>query len=694
MALTMPHSARATAVFNPTAPDCGFLQPLFSATGGDNRHFVQYFTSPDIVEGFHPVTWPGRDFEALDIEPLVTAGGPTLWGFQLGDGRRIVEYWPQFRAIMRDLVRDPALTDRPLLLFDIVDTLDIEEAKRETYLRAYRTYAEMSAQTAQRWRDRSILEPALRRAWLSHEPILRTGDRIGPRNATLRARLVNNVVQVYDDQTIDAERQDIMQRAYQELARAHPELFPISGIVATADRARPRKLPPAARRAQIAVVTVGDIARRADSGRPWLPKGVRVEQADYFHPDPIDGRHAMLTIVVGALRDWPEMIAQARRLGDQPAIIVSLSTSATTLLKDLRFQADSGVPTVSFFAPFATSPKLGRDPVKTIEPLIGLLMQAIGKDPDIHPRAILPAEHNLLVREPLSSNQSRHEVACRLAARAIKAGGVPGGRAFLYSQGAVPDAQHGWWDSDLSHIFEIPVAAQVHLNARRAALLLLVERQSHIQAKGDRDALWDGVRRIFEIRGWRIVDARGWSFGVETDDRRFQVAIAESKDELPSENAGAPTPGLTRASLLVIHTQPKREQLLVGNRGQHFHASIDDIGLMKPGTDWVWPIVKRQLFDMGLTPSPAALRLCATLIVEAVRLGNIVHGVIEVEWDKIAAILSDPDCERFMTFDRTPFAKGVANLFVRVAEDGVWESRVRIELEIERRGPVVAGAPD
>ena len=194
--MSMPTFARAIAFFNPAAPDAGFVQPLLAASGGDNRSFVQVIEEPHRIEAFHPVTWPGRDFISLDTEVPVETNGPALWGFQFSDTEWIVAYWNEFRALMHERVHDPRLRDRPLLLFDVVDTLDFQDLKRETYLRAYRTYAELGEETAQNWRDRAILEPALARAWRGSAPILSAGDRVGQRTHSFRAKLVDNQVRI------------------------------------------------------------------------------------------------------------------------------------------------------------------------------------------------------------------------------------------------------------------------------------------------------------------------------------------------------------------------------------------------------------------------------------------------------------------------------------------------------------------
>lgn len=692
MALTLPSSARAVAVFNPAAPDAGFLQPLFSASGGDNRSFVQLFTTPDIVEGFHPVTWPGRDFESLLEEPVVDAGGPTLWSFQFPDGERIADYWPQFRAAMRERIAEPGLARRPLLLFDIVDTLDLGDVKRETFLRAFRAYADLGEETAARWRDRAILEPALARAWLSHEPILRAGDRLGPRRETIRARLVDNMVEVHGEQVIDVERQLTMQRAYEALARELPELFPGTGVVVTAHRPRPRTSVSVARVARLQIVLVGEIGQMVGSDRPWLPKDAEVLLAEHFHPDPVSRPHPMITLIVGAHHDWREMVEVGNRIKNHPAAIIALSTTAAPLLRDLRFQDESRLPSINFFAPFATSARLGRDPVKTIEPLIGLFLERLAADSegDFEFGHVVPSHHNMLIREPLWAGQSETEVACRLAARALKAGAVPSGYALLFSQGAVSNLQLDDWTGDFARIFSM-AHSQTHLEAKRTALMLLVQRQSQLGSP-DREDRWRAIQDIFEMRGWRIKDAEGWSFAVETVDgnRRFQVTIAENASEMPSENPAAFTPGLTQAHLLVIHTAPKREQLLIGNRGQFFHAAVEDIALMEPGTDWVWPIVQRQLFEKGGMPSQAALRMCAALVAEAIRLGNIAKTQLKPDWKLIAQLLRGPDCERFVMFESRTLSRTGAMLVVQARhDDDDVRGRVVLHIGIEEKGPVV-----
>src|SRR3546814_21165336 len=68
------------------------------------------------------------------------------------------------------------------------------------------------------------------------------------------------------------------------------------------------------------------------------------------------------------------------RMGEHPAVIVSLSTSAAPLIRDLEFQARTNLPTVTFFAPYATSMVRGRDPVAPIRPLLDIVRRETERD--------------------------------------------------------------------------------------------------------------------------------------------------------------------------------------------------------------------------------------------------------------------------------------------------------------------------
>lgn len=232
----------------------------------------------------------------------------------------------------------------------------------------------------------------------------------------------------------------------------------------------------------------------------------------------------------------------------------------------------------------------------------------------------------------------------------------------------------------------------VHLDTRRATLLLLVERIARNEPAEYDERQREGIKRLFELRGWRIGRDHGRAFDLEDDQRRFSVVIVDRARDIPAEDPDAAAPGLTRAPLLVIHTQARREQLLIGNRGQFFQAAIEDIALLEPGTLWVWKVLNRQLFEPALRPSQGALRLCASLIVEAVRLQRIQQSLSDIDWGQVHGLLASPDCERFVRFAEQRPQRGRATLIIQTAgKSGSDHRQIAVDLIIEEDGPVVQG---
>ncbi|GGO94162.1 hypothetical protein [Stakelama pacifica] len=693
-----PSQARAVAVFNPTAPAPGFLQPLLVGMGGDNRSFVQVVAAPGRLAGFAEVAWPDRDFIALNEEPVLQIGGEPLWGFLFPDEPPLVALWSTFRETMRTRVGDPKLAEKPLQLFDIVDTLDFDEFKPSIYVRAYRAYTEMGPTAANRWRDRSILEPALARILPALGlPSHRTTVVDGPTGRTssttprLRARLTDGELLVFLEGAIGEAEQRGFQDAYDQLVAQYPDLF-ADGVRVIATHPPRRAGPPQIKAEGTTVVLVGRIREGQVSYDEWISQGVEVADESRFHPALRIRRVPKLTILLGAQPDWPQLVEAGIRMGEHAAVIVSLSTSAAPMLRDLEFQAQTNLPTITFFAPYATSTVRGRDPVAPIRPILEIVKREMEGAPFFDVHRLLKAQHNMLVREPISSNQTSIELACRLAARALKAGAVLGGAARLYSQGAVRRADHQSFAAALAHLFEIEESEPVHIEARRAALLLLVERIAQNEPSHYADSQRQGIMRLFELRGWRIGQDHGRAFDLEDDQRRFSVVIVDHARDVPAEDPEAAAPGLTRAPLLVIHVEARREQLLIGNRGQFFHAAIEDIALIEPGTLWVWKVLSRQLFEAAARPSQGALRLCASLIVEAVRQRRIQRSLSDIDWNHIQDLLTSSDCERFIRFvdRRTP--RRTATLVIQIADkSGSDNQQIAVDLTIEDDGPVVQG---
>src|SRR3546814_6223202 len=134
----------------------------------------------------------------------------------------------------------------------------------------------------------------------------------------------------------------------------------------------------------------------------------------------------------------------------------------------------------------------------------------------------------MLVREPIWADQDPVEVACRLAARALKAGAVLGGAARLYSQGAVGSAAHERFASALSQLFQIDNGEPVHIDTRRAALLLLVERIAQNEPSGNHARQRQGIMRLFALRAWRIGQDPGSAFGLADGAR--QIGSGSGRD--------------------------------------------------------------------------------------------------------------------------------------------------------------------
>lgn len=410
MAVSGIGQARAIAVFNPTAPSPGFLQTLFAGPAGDNKSYVQLLADPSLIDSFLPVAWPERDCMMLSEEPVAQVGGESLWAFAFAGEAPLVLPWTQFKAAMRERLDAKALSDNPLLQFDIVDTLDLAELRRPVFTRAFERYRSIGREAADHWRDRSILEPALARALRGGDTqsiFPETSASIGERH--MRARIVDGQVTVALEH-LGGGIEQVLNDAYQALRSELPEVFTDPGEVTVRRRARPVRMRKAA---IITIVLVGRIRRGDVTRARWEHIDIEVVDADHFHPQLRTGRDARLTVVLGAQSDWQEMLEVGQRMGDRSTVMVSLSTSVAPLMRDLEFQEGANHPTISFFAPFATSTAFGRDPVQPVSALIHILREEIIAGSD---RVPVVAQHSMLIREPMWSGQGQIEVSCRLGA--------------------------------------------------------------------------------------------------------------------------------------------------------------------------------------------------------------------------------------------------------------------------------------
>lgn len=224
--------------------------------------------------------------------------------------------------------------------------------------------------------------------------------------------------------------------------------------------------------------------------------------------------------------------------------------------------------------------------------------------------------------------------------------------------------------------------------------MLLVERVYASHPSELSDWLEEGVRRLFEMRGWRIHSDAGSHFEVEVDNRRFGVRINHRSIKDEDWQLGHwQEPGLTRAHLLVVHANARRDRLLEGNCGPYFHIAIEDISLADPTKQWVWTILKRQLFGGTGEPSPAALRLTAELIAEAIRFGRIELSPPSVKWDTVRDRLSGPDCLSLIRLGEKGTSQPGKTITLRVEKEvGSTRADLLIEVRIEAEGPVIRAA--
>lgn len=690
--IVTPEKARAVALFNPTAPGPGFLQPILSGVGGDNCTYVQLFTAPQILQGFIDIAWPDRDFVNLQEEAILEVGGETLWAFRMPDDETIVAPWLEFRELMRFYVEDHRLSDRPLLLFDIVDTLDLVDARRDVFTRAYRSYFAMGAETAARWRDRAILEPALVRQMSPGYGVSSEPDSDGyleRRNFPLRVRTDERSIKVETEQYIDSTQLLRLQEAYELLAEEMPEIFPAARKVVAENL--PRK--PArvfAEPIAFRIVLVGRLQANFPEFVGTVSEDIEVVPSHHFHPKLRTGRAPRLTIILGAQADWPDMVETSMAVGENPAMVLSLSSSTVPLLRDLEFQSRVELPTITQFAPYASSPRAGRDPVAIIRPVLDILRYEMEQNPANFLRDLLLAQHNMLVRETLWADSDLVETSCRLAAKALKSGAEIDGLARIYTEGGgMLGNGHGWTEV-LGDMFRLDTSRPARTKDRGSRLQLLVERLAHGQPADEPLRQREGVQRLFRMRGWRVRPGAGTSFEVEAEDRRFSVVLVDSRKDIPAESPGFPAPGFTRSPVLVIHWKSKKDDLLTGNRGQFFHATPEDISLMVPGEFWVWSVLRRQMFENRPSTSNAALRLAASLVSEANRMGRTDVSLPDDQYSRILEGLAVEDSNRFLTYGQDDRADPSV-LFYRTGEGLKGRSfAAKIELKIADDGPIAS----
>ncbi|MFA5966673.1 MAG: hypothetical protein WC804_21870 [Sphingomonas sp.] len=619
---------RVIALFNPTPGRAGFLQPLLAGPEGDNQSYVQIVSEDGRIEAFMPVPWPERDVAMLSEKIEVGLDEHSVWAFGFDGEQPLIERWPEFRAKMGSRIATSALADQPLLQFDVVDTLKLDRQKKAVYHAAFQAYRDMHIDGALKWRDRAILEPAVRRRFTAF-------SKGGPRSPgtdyelKMRVRLFGRrlILTVNDP---SAWMPQELKAAYENLAREHPDLFPTDVDANVVRRTYAEAIDNGSD--HITIVLVGKLATAHDSRLRSPERGIEVRPFSAK----LQIRHSsVLTVLLGTQAEWKLLADAGSRIIGQRAILVALSSSATSVPRDLEFQDRADLPTVTFFAPYATSVVRGRDPVQAIKPLIGILRFQLNEEKVPRDTTTL-ARHQVLLREPIPSDGDAIAISCRLGSRAFRAGALLDGKASLYIQGA-KRAEGAEVQLEcaylLRRLFGLPdQVRRNHLEGGSLAVLLLVERVNKFAEGEYLERMEEGLVRLFEMRGWSVADRRDGSFSVKDGQRKFAVSLAGNGDVSPPLDGTWHSPGLGRSPLLIVHLQARREKLLAANCGPFLNISMDDVALMIPQTSWMWPILRRQLMVSGPL-TPGTRRLCASLAIEAIRQ-NRIEGAISAKLEE------------------------------------------------------------
>lgn len=684
--MNAPQSAVAISGFNLASQPIGFLQPLFSGGFGDNQTYVQRLQGFAHVADFEAVAWPEQGTIRFMEQLEARVGGESIWAFRFPGDSPLVLHWAAFRSAMSERINHPALVARPLLRFDIVQTLNIVESKSSVFTEAFEMYSNIDKVTAERWRNRSILEPAL--IEVAHKFDVEGGER----PYSLKIRQDGDVFLIAIDGKLEPALTSNIEAAFQETIERYPHIF--SGAsrlrLLPTQKAEPHEAPKRRQGAGVTIILAGKLA----GSQLRLPldheQSIDIINAEYIDRHFHSIQPSPLTLVVGMQTQWRQLVATAGQVREANPLIVAITSSASALLRDYELQTASLFPSISIFAPASLGPN--SDPSSVVSPVVDILTDE-GEDrpPKFDPHR-LPARHNVLLREPIKNRPDEQGVACRLGARALRAGVLPGARADLFID---PDltwpTEESW-----SRVFEPLYAVRLQepgtipQRPKPRHAMLLAERQDEPFGKWNQ-GMREGAQRLLQMRGWSAED-RGTYLEVSEENRRFSAVVVTQGNETPTEEGDLRQPAFGRAPLLVIHSSPRRETLLVGNRGQYCHVSLSDIALMQPGTTWIWQVIKRQLLVPARNPTLAALRLTTAVAAEAIRMNRIEVISQPPSMERLIHSLEADDCERFFDFLPDGITRREALLRFRVRfeddpADSTQEAILRIGIEAD--GPTL-----
>jgi hypothetical protein len=636
-----PDKARAVGGFNLTAQSIGFLQPLFAGNDGDNQTYIQRLDGLTRIAGFESVAWPERDTVAFESAVPATVSEESLWSFTFPNETPLILPWTKFRDVLRERIESNVFADHPLLQFDVVQTLNLSESKPAIYRRAFSAYARMDHEAANRWRDRAILEPELLDA-LKYDGIFTADSRQG-----LRVRLLDGVarIELADFSPLAA---DLLDRACREIAARYETIFPNIQRIEVLPKP-PRPALPFRESKPITIILVGKLSDGELDTSVDYGREIDVINADHISNHLRQNRPSPLFLVLGRQSDWRHLIDIGNSIKHLHSLAVVFSTATEPLISDVDLQNALQIPSILMFA---LTRELTRkaNPLTSIRPLIDIFSGIDRRSRKVFDVERMPAKHCLLLREEIPPDYETNEIGCKVGARAIRAGARPGARIDLFVDGTIEETKGNEWEQVFEPLFatSYPSETTIPRRTRKSYLTLLADRLIGERSYGP--ALQEGATRLLTMRGWRV-ERNEHGFMISDDNRQFPAVFVERKEDTPAEDLILRRPSFGRSHLLVIHASTRREPLLIGNRGQFCHITLEDISLMRPGTQWIWPVLRRQLDAHSARTSLAALRLVASLATEAIQLGRIGHSSIEQgALDQLVSILQADDCERFVDF--------------------------------------------
>lgn len=187
--MTEPNTFHLIGLADPSGISLGFLVPLFS-DGRSNAPLVQQLTMDGTVAGFELYEAP--DAPRLPAPQLtIHLGAPAIHAFAFGEHDVAIIKNKADQAALLDRLDDPVLRNRPLLAMEVADLIDRRDLRAEFASEVHTELRKVSVETADRWRDLSVLTTDLRRILAQ-----RREQSVGHLSETVVARVRHNTVEV------------------------------------------------------------------------------------------------------------------------------------------------------------------------------------------------------------------------------------------------------------------------------------------------------------------------------------------------------------------------------------------------------------------------------------------------------------------------------------------------------------------